>query len=145
MRTSFLGFVLIAGGTLLGYAAAAGMPWLGSPSAAQAPSDFQGVVGRTYKESKPYFAPPVTPPKGAPNVLLVLLDDVGFGQASTFGGPIQTPHLEKLAKNVLRYNQFHTTALCSPTRAALLTGRNHHAVGAGVIVEFATGFAGNTP
>jgi arylsulfatase len=142
MRTTFLAFVLIGGGALLGYAAATGIPWLGCRSAAQSPGDFKGVVGRTYKESKPYFAPLVAPPKGAPNVLLVLLDDVGFGQASTFGGPIQTPSLDKLARNGLRYNQFHTTALCSPTRAALLTGRNHHSVGTGVIVEFATGFDG---
>ncbi len=100
------------------------------------------VVGRTYKDSKPHFAPMVTPPKGAPNILLVMLDDVGFGQASTFGGPVQTPNLDKLARNGLRYNQFHTCALCSPTRAALLTGRNHHSVDTGVVVEFATGFDG---
>jgi arylsulfatase A-like enzyme len=142
-RTKFVSFAVTALGALFGCAAAVGVPWLTSIGAAQSPpTGFQGVVGRTYKESKPYFPPPVTPPKGAPNVLLVLLDDVGFGQASTFGGPIQTPNLEKLAKNGLRYNQFHTTALCSPTRAALLTGRNHHAVGSGVIVEFATGFDG---
>jgi arylsulfatase A-like enzyme len=130
-------------GAVLGFAVWNGLSWFKSARAAEPPAEeFKGVVGRTYKESKPYFAPPVTPPKGAPNVLLVLLDDVGFGQASTFGGPIQTPHLDKLARNGLRYNQFHTTALCSPTRAALLTGRNHHSVNTGVIVEFATGFDG---
>ena len=74
--------------------------------------------------------------------MLVLLDDVGFGASSTFGGPIETPTLERLAKNGLRYTQFHTTALCSPTRAALLTGRNHHSVHTGVIMEQATGFPG---
>jgi arylsulfatase len=137
------GLLLAAVGALLGYAASGGLPRFKSVWAAQLAQDgFKGVVGRTYKESEPYYAPRVTPPKGAPNVLLVLLDDVGFGQASTFGGPIQTPNLDKLARNGLRYNQFHTTALCSPTRAALLTGRNHHSVNTGVIVEFATGFDG---
>jgi arylsulfatase A-like enzyme len=137
------GLLLAALGALLGYTAAGGLPWLTSAGAAPPePNGFKGVVGRTFKDSKPYFAPPAMPAKGAPNVLLVMLDDVGFGQASTFGGPIQTPNLDKLAKNGLRYNQFHTTALCSPTRAALLTGRNHHSVNTGVIVEFATGFDG---
>jgi arylsulfatase A-like enzyme len=75
------------------------------------------------------YPPPVRAPKGAPNVLLILLDDVGFGMCSTFGGPVPTPHMEKLANNGLSYNRFHTTALCSPTRAALLTGRNHSAAG----------------
>src|SRR5687767_15311671 len=78
------------------------------------------------------------PPKGAPNVLVILIDDVGFGASSAFGGPCQTPTAERLAKGGLRYNRFHTTALCSPTRAALLTGRNHHSVGMGGITEIAT-------
>jgi arylsulfatase A-like enzyme len=82
------------------------------------------------------------PPVGAPNVLLVLLDDVGFGQTSTFGGPAHTPTLQRLADEGLRYNRFHTTALCSPTRAAMLSGRNHHSVHTGVITEMATGFPG---
>jgi len=82
------------------------------------------------------------PPKGAPNVLIVLLDDVGFGASSAFGGPCQTPTAERLAAGGLRYNRFHTTALCSPTRAALLTGRNHHTVGMGGITEIATGAPG---
>ncbi len=82
------------------------------------------------------------PPKGAPNVLIVLIDDAGFGASSTFGGPCQTPTLDKLAKAGLRYNRFHTTALCSPTRQALLTGRNHHSVGMGGITETATGAPG---
>ena len=83
-------------------------------------------------------------PEGSPNVLLILLDDVGFGMCSTFGGPVETPHLDKLAKNGLTYNRFHTTALCSPTRAALLAGRNHHSVGTGVIIEMGTGYPGYT-
>ena len=86
----------------------------------------------------------VKAPKGAPNVVIVLLDDIGFGQSSAFGGPIKMATLDKLAADGLRYNDFHTTALCSPTRTALLTGRNHHVNNAGAIMELATGFPGNT-
>ena len=92
-------------------------------------------------------APPrfeVKPPDGAPNVLFILIDDMGFGQSSAFGGPVQMPTLEKLAAKGLRYNQFHTTALCSPTRAALLSGRNHHVCNMGSITETATAFPGQT-
>jgi arylsulfatase len=86
---------------------------------------------------------PLRPPQGAPNVLIVLIDDVGFGASSAFGGPCRTPNLERLAAGGLRYTRFHTTALCSPTRSALLTGRNHHSVGMGAITEFATSAPGN--
>ncbi|MBV8676078.1 MAG: arylsulfatase, partial [Planctomycetaceae bacterium] len=103
---------------------------------------FKGVAHRTLAGSKPDFPQPVKPPKDAPNVLLVLIDDAGFGNPSTFGGPCQTPTLSKLATEGLRYNRFHVTALCSPTRAALLSGRNHHAVGFGSIAEFAGGWPG---
>src|SRR5262249_50734502 len=89
---------------------------------------FQGTIGRTLRDSKSDFPKGVEAPAGAPNVLLVLTDDVGFGASSTFGGPIQTPNFQRLADRGLRYNMFHTTALCSPTRAALITGRNHHSV-----------------
>ncbi|MGN6136511.1 MAG: sulfatase-like hydrolase/transferase, partial [Aureliella sp.] len=82
------------------------------------------------------------PPEGAPNVLIVLIDDAGFGAASAFGGPCQTPTLERLAKQGLKYNRFHTTALCSPTRQALLTGRNHHSAAMGNITEIASGAPG---
>ena len=82
------------------------------------------------------------PPEGAPNVLIVLIDDVGFGASSAFGGPCQTPNFEKLAADGLKYNRFHTTALCSPTRQALLTGRNHHSAGMGAITEMATSAPG---
>ncbi|MEO8816148.1 MAG: sulfatase-like hydrolase/transferase, partial [Mycobacterium sp.] len=82
------------------------------------------------------------PPEGAPNVLLILLDDVGFGASSAFGGPCQTPSAEGLAADGLRYNRFHTTALCSPTRQALLTGRNHHSAGMGGITEIASSAPG---
>lgn len=100
------------------------------------------VIGPTYRESKPAYPEPIRAPEGAPNVLIILLDDVGFGHPGTFGGPIPTPTMDRLAKNGLRYNQFHTAALCSPTRGALLTGRNHHSVGFGCITECATGFPG---
>jgi arylsulfatase A-like enzyme len=105
---------------------------------------FRGVIGRKASESKPDFPAAVRAPGGAPNVLLIMTDDVGFGASSAFGGPISTPTLERLAASGLRYNEFHTTALCSPTRAALLTGRNHQSVGMGNITEFATGYPGYT-
>ena len=84
------------------------------------------------------------PPAGAPNVLIVLLDDVGFGASSAFGGPCATPAAERLAAGGLRYNRFHTTALCAPTRQAMLTGRNHHSVGMGSVTETATSAPGNS-
>ncbi|MDI4238058.1 arylsulfatase [Bradyrhizobium sp. Arg237L] len=103
---------------------------------------FSGKIERTVKGSDSDFPKGVEAPAGAPNVLLILTDDVGFGATSTFGGPIQTPNFQRLADNGLRYNSYHTTALCSPTRAALITGRNHHSVASGVITEFATGYPG---
>ena len=103
---------------------------------------FNGVIKETATDSKTDFPKAVTPPKGAPNVLLIMTDDVGFGAASTFGGPIPTPTFDRLANAGLRFNNFHTTALCSPTRAALLTGRNHHTCATGVITEMGTGFPG---
>jgi len=106
------------------------------------PAKFKGEVQLKAKESKPDFPKPVTAPPGAPNILLILTDDVGFGATSAFGGPIQTPTFDRLAREGLRYNQFHTTALCSPTRAALITGRNHHSARTGVIMEAATGYDG---
>ncbi|MGA8158465.1 MAG: sulfatase-like hydrolase/transferase, partial [Rhodoplanes sp.] len=105
---------------------------------------FGGRIGMTVRESTPDFPKQIAAPAGAPNVLIILLDDVGFGHAGTFGGAVATPTLDRLAQEGLRYNQFHTTALCSPTRAALLTGRNHHSVGTGVIIEMGTGFPGYT-
>src|SRR6266403_5297779 len=106
---------------------------------------FPGNVGRTYQDSDPPSFPQVVhPPKGAPNILLILLDDVGFGQFSAFGGGVLSPNIEKPAAQGLRYTRFHTTALCSPTRAALLTGRDHHVAGTGVITELATGYDGYT-
>ena len=106
------------------------------------PVPFGGKIGRDAQQSRPFWQPRVAPPKGAPNVLLIMTDDAGFGVPSTFGGVIPTPNLDRVAKAGLKYNQFHSTALCSPTRAALITGRNHHSVGFGVVAEQATGFPG---
>jgi arylsulfatase len=124
---------------------------LGSPSATTTipgnqlpPPDpkFGGVIRNDALTSKPWWAPRVVPPKGAPNVLLIITDDAGFGVPSTFGGVIPTPTMDRLAKEGLRYNRMFSTALCSPTRAALITGRNHHSAGFGVISEQSTGFPG---
>jgi arylsulfatase A-like enzyme len=103
-----------------------------------------GLTTYDAKDPDTHFPPivPLRPPAGAPNVLVVLLDDVGFGASSAFGGPCQTPTAERLAAGGLKYNRFHTTALCSPTRAAFLSGRNHHAVGMGGITEIATSAPG---
>ncbi|HET7383115.1 MAG TPA: arylsulfatase [Pseudolabrys sp.] len=123
----------------------------GSPSATMTidgkqlpppPPKFEGVITEDAKDSKPYWPPTVVPPKGAPNVLLIMTDDQGYGVTSTFGGVIPTPTMDRIANSGLRYTQFHSTALCSPTRAAIITGRNHHSVGFGQVSEFATGFPG---
>jgi arylsulfatase A-like enzyme len=114
----------------------------GSPILPVPEPPFGGVMGRKVKESRPDFPQSVSAPKGAPNVLLIMTDDTGFGATSPFGGPIPAPALDRVAKRGLIYNQYHTTALCSPTRAALLTGRNHHSVGMGSITELATGYPG---
>jgi arylsulfatase len=103
---------------------------------------FGGVIKDGALQSKPWWAPRVVPPKGAPNVLLIITDDAGFGVPSTFGGVIPTPTMDRIANAGLRYNRMFSTALCSPTRAALITGRNHHSAGFGVISEQSTGFPG---
>ena len=124
---------------------------LGSPSATttisgkQLPAPqpkFGGEIKHDALKSKPWWAPRIVPPKQAPNILLIITDDAGFAVPSTFGGVIPTPTLDRVANNGLRYNNIHSTALCSPTRAALITGRNHHSAGFGVISEQATGFPG---
>ena len=99
------------------------------------PQQFRGQISPNAAQSKPYWSPITVPPKGAPNVLLIMTDDVGFSAPSTFGGVIPTPALDRIAQSGLRYTRFHTTALCSPTRAALLTGRNHHSAATGVVVD----------
>jgi arylsulfatase A-like enzyme len=105
---------------------------------------YEGLLAYDAKDPDAAFPAitPLRPPAGAPNVLIVLIDDAGFGSSSAFGGPCATPTAERLAENGLKYNRFHTTALCSPTRAALLSGRNHHAVGMGGITEMATSAPG---
>ena len=103
---------------------------------------FPGRVGLTFEESMPAWPRARRAPEGAPNVVLIVLDDVGFGQLGCFGSPIDTPHLDALAADGLRYRNFHTTAMCSPTRACLLTGRNHHTCAIGGITDLALGFPG---
>jgi arylsulfatase A-like enzyme len=124
---------------------------LGSPSATTTidgkqlpppPAKFGGVIKESAKGSKPWWPPRVVPPKGAPNVLLIMTDDQGYGVYGTFGGVIPTPAMDRIAKAGLRYTQFNSHALCSPSRAALITGRNHHSVGFGVITELSTGYPG---
>src|SRR5262245_59919782 len=97
------------------------------------PQKFEGVINRNAAQSKPFWPARVVPPKSAPNVLLIMTDDTGFGVSSTFGGVIPTPNLDRIAANGLRYTNFNSTALCSPSRAALITGRNHHSMGFGVV------------
>jgi arylsulfatase len=150
-RSVFLALV-IAGALLAALAVAqqaTGTP--GAPSAttsisgAQLPPPdppFGGVIKDDALQSKPWWAPRVVPPAGAPNVLLIITDDAGFGVPSTFGGVIPTPTMDRIAKDGLRYNRVFSTALCSPTRAALITGRNHHSAGFGVISEQSTGYPG---
>jgi hypothetical protein len=106
------------------------------------PPKFGGVINERGTQSKPWWPPRVVPPKSAPNVLLIMTDDQGYGVYGTFGGVIPTPSMDRIAANGLRYTQFHSTALCSPTRASLITGRNHHSVGFGVVSEGSTGFPG---
>src|SRR5256884_1510158 len=106
------------------------------------PMPFGGVIKESVKDSTSYWPPRIVPPKGAPNILLIMTDDQGYGISSTFGGVIPTPAMARVAKAGLRYTQFHSTALCSPPRAALITGRHHHSVGHGVIRELAPGYPG---
>src|SRR5262245_17142439 len=156
-RTTLAAATFLAAGAMLGWLAASGRLDMiaqaqDKRSETQAPdgSDvlpkpqppFKGKIGRKASESTPDFPKGIEAPKDAPNVLLILTDDVGFGASSTFGGPIPTPNYDKLAKAGLRYNMFHTTALCSPSRAALISGRNHHTCATGVITEFGTGYPG---
>lgn len=131
----------------ISFAVSASSVALASPAVAQhvlptAPEAFTGTVGRTYADSVPAFPTPVAAPAGAPNVLVIMTDDVGFGAASTFGGPVPTPALDRLAARGVIFNRFHTKAMCSPTRASLLTGRNHHAVANGTVANLSTGFPG---
>lgn len=110
------------------------MPWQGIP--------FRGRVGLTVEDSTPDWPTPPRPPEGTPNVLYIVLDDVGFGHLGCYGAPITTPNMDRLAASGVRYGNFHTTAMCSPTRACMLTGRNHHSNGMGLVAELAQGFPG---
>ena len=152
IRKSILCFVLAAfvlAGSTTRAQQVTGIP--GSPSATTTingkqlpPPDpkFGGIIKEKASESKAWWPPRIVPPKGAPNILLIMTDDSGFGAPSTFGGVVPTPALDLIANSGLRYTQFHSTSLCSPTRAALITGRNHHVAGFGVVGEAATGFPG---
>jgi arylsulfatase len=106
------------------------------------PQKFDGVINQNAAQSKPFWPARVVPPKRAPNILLIMTDDTGFGVSSTFGGVIPTPNLDRIAANGLRYTNFNSTSLCSPSRAALITGRNHHSMGFGVVAEQSTGYPG---
>jgi arylsulfatase A-like enzyme len=153
-RQIFLGAMLAAAVMAVAPSARAQVQTTGTPGSPSAtttidgkqlpPPDptFGGVIKDSAVDSKPWWPPTVVPPKGAPNVLLIMTDDQGYGVYSTFGGVIPTPAMDRIAKAGLRYTQFHSTALCSPTRAALITGRNHHSSGFGVIAEQATGYPG---
>ncbi|TMG00780.1 MAG: arylsulfatase, partial [Chloroflexi bacterium] len=92
-------------------------------------TEFAGVIGKTVAESQPWWPPPPAPPRASPNIIAIVLDDTGFAHLGCYGSTIETPNIDRLAAKGLRYANFHTTALCSPSRACLLTGRNHHSVG----------------
>jgi arylsulfatase A-like enzyme len=154
MSRSILSLLVCAALTSIGAVPVAAQETTGTPGAPNAtttidgnylpnpPPRFGGEIGLDAKDSKPYWPPQVVPPKGAPNILLIMTDDAGYGVSGTFGGVIPTPTMDRIAQMGLRYTQFHSTALCSPTRAAIITGRNHHSVGFGVISEQATGYPG---
>ena len=153
MRMPLTAMALLATALLFGWLAYPGLAQekntatpASTPSVLPRPDfHFPGNVGRTYLDSDPpQFPQPVQAPQGAPNVVLILIDDAGFGQFSTFGGGVPSPTMDKLAAEGLRYNTFHTTALCSPTRAALITGRNHHSAATASITEAASGYDGYT-
>jgi arylsulfatase A-like enzyme len=132
---------LILGGTAVLLGVQTALPWA-AESLPKDPSPFKGVVDVSRDKSTPDWPKAVKAPAGAPNVVVVLLDDVGYGAASVFGGPIETPELDRLASGGLRYNSFHVNSLCSPTRASLLSGRNSHQLGFGTVIEGASGYPG---
>ncbi len=110
--------------------------------AADGEQEFKGKIARSYEDSREWWPDPVVPPADAPNVVIFLLDDVGFAQFGSFGGLVETPNMDRLASGGLRYNNFHTTALCSPSRATLMAGRNPHSIGLGSHALTAMGFPG---
>ncbi len=153
-RLALLALVVVLVGWQLGGVPALAQRITGTPGAPNATTTlpgnqlpapappFGGVIKDGALQSRPWWAPRITPPQSAPNVLLIITDDAGFGVPSTFGGVIPTPAMDRVAKAGLRYNRMFSTALCSPTRAALITGRNHHSAGFGVVSEQSTGFPG---
>ena len=155
LKTEFLVISVLGVCTLFASSLAGAQQTTGAPGAASStttidgkqlppPPDkhFGGKIERNAIDSTPYWPPRVVPPEGAPNILLIMTDDAGFGISSTFGGVIPTPSMDRIAQEGLRYTHFHSTSVCSPTRAALLTGRNHHQAGNGVIPELSTGYPG---
>jgi hypothetical protein len=149
IRSALAGLLFLPVAVIVNAQQITGAP--GSPSATTTlsgeqlppmPQNFGGKIERNADQSTPYWPARVEPPQGPPNILLIMTDDVGFGAPSTFGGVIPTPALDRIAANGLRYTNFHSTSLCSPTRAALITGRNHHSAGFGVVAEMATGYPG---
>src|SRR5450432_3304009 len=144
--------VLAASATMFVMQSASAQQIIGTPGSASStevingnqipapPVPFGGVLKPSVADSKIWWPPRIVPAKGAPNVLLILTDDQGYGVPGTFGGVIPTPSLDRVANAGLRFTQFHSTALCSPSRAALITGRDHHSVGFGVISELSTGY-----
>jgi arylsulfatase len=154
-RCLFLPLTFLASASLASHALAANpVQTTGTPGAPDATTTisgnqlpapqppFAGVIKDAALQSTAWWAPRIVPPKEAPNILLILTDDSGFGVPSTFGGVIPMPTMDRVAKAGLRYNNINSTSLCSPSRAALITGRNHHSVGFGVISEQSTGFPG---
>ncbi len=154
IRQSILVIALLAGLAVATFSSASAQETTGTPGSPDATTTidgkqlpapdpkFGGVIKNDALQSKAWWAPRIVPPKEAPNVLLIITDDAGFGVPSTFGGVIPTPTMDRIANAGLRYNRVFSTALCSPTRAALITGRNHHSAGFGVISEQSTGFPG---
>lgn len=141
LLNQFIGLLTLIFTMTAGFAQAADLPREGYVLPFP-PPPFEGTITETFEGSTQDYPQPVTPPEGSPNILVILIDDLGFGQPGTFGGPVPTPAMDQLAAEGLRYTRFHTTAICSPTRAALLTGRNHHQSGFGTITELSTGYPG---
>lgn len=146
MRYTCVKSLLYAGAAMLGLSATAPAMAQDEPRDGSvlpiAPAPFKGTITKSFDGSTQDYPQPLSAPDGAPNVVVILIDDLGFGQPGTFGGPVPTPTMDALAKDGLRYTRFHTTGICSPTRAALLTGRNHHQSGFGTITELSTGYPG---
>ena len=141
-RIYVVAFAMLAAGSLLGCSGASDKPQAADDSFAKYGQEFKGKIGRTYAESQEWYPETTKPKPGTPNVLIILLDDVGYSQLGCYGGLMRTPNIDALAADGLRFNNFHTTALCSPSRAALMAGRNPHKIGLGSHALSAMGFPG---